>query len=454
MLVAVLCPIRPLWTDEVLQLIGTRNLAGTNLLNFIRDMPGQAPLGYLLQHYTIHWIGYSVISARLVPVAFAIAALIVVVLICRELRHPGAGVGLLMWIALPLVLRYATEARPYSLALFFSALATLFLLRLIREPSTTQAILYGLAVVGGAYSMPYTLFPQIGFVAFLFAKHNDDASPWKLNRARLYAALSLILAGAIFAPWAVSAVGKWHNAVEVGQLTFDLSPKFPLLLVQEVSGGGYACSLPLLFLAIAGYRSPLLDTRVKRLLLCGIAASVSMVLILDAGFHYYFAIRQILFVLIPLVLFAGAGAAWLLRQRTVLAMLVLSVFLMGAAVRNVAQYADRSSDWAPAARALKADLNAGYCLAMTPGTTPAFFAFFEPSLNHLDCNDWKGSNRAVFPVTAYTSTADLKKMEEEFKSLNFQKQWIQEVGNTRFLLYERTPATGGAFLLRCPQSVS
>lgn len=429
-LLAGLCPVRPLWTDEVLQLIGTRALAGSNLLDFIRNMPGQGPLGYLLQHYAIQLMGFSVISARIVSVLFAVAAAFVVVNLCRELRHPHTGLALLMWMALPLVLRYSVEARPYSQALFFSALATLSLLRLLRAPSGKYALLYGLAVLAGAYTLPYTFFPQVGFVGYVLAKQS-----YRSNRAAAYSALGLTLAAVLFLPWVVSAVGHWHNAVESTQLSLQLGPTFPLLLLREMSGGGYACSVPLLILAIPGCRSVLTDQPTRQFLLCGMAASLVMPLVFDGAFHYYFAIRQVLCVLIPLVVLVGYGAGWLLRQRPVLAVVALGAIVVGAALKDERYFTDRSDDWAPAARTLKNHLNTGYCLAMLPENTPAFYAFFEPSLNHLNCRDWKTARSLIFPVTTYSSAGELKTMKDAFDNLGFRPEATEVVGNTRFLLY-------------------
>jgi hypothetical protein len=53
----------PLWLDEILQLIGTRDLGFSALLNYVAENAGGVPLGYLTQAATIHLVGYSVFAA-------------------------------------------------------------------------------------------------------------------------------------------------------------------------------------------------------------------------------------------------------------------------------------------------------------------------------------------------------------------------------------------------------
>lgn len=153
---------RPLWTDEVLQLAGTNNLSGRALLEFIKNMPGQAPLGYLIQHWTLQGLGFSSATARLPSVLCGVAAVFAVGALSKQVV-PGSTLAVAtIWLGLPLVARYATEARPYSMALLFAALSTLFFHRLLTAPTIGNCVPYFLCVLAGLYSVPFTLFLQIG----------------------------------------------------------------------------------------------------------------------------------------------------------------------------------------------------------------------------------------------------------------------------------------------------
>jgi hypothetical protein len=58
---------RPLWLDEIWQLIGTRDLSGPPLMRYVATFPGAAPLGYLVQHWTINLFGFSLFFSK-VPI--------------------------------------------------------------------------------------------------------------------------------------------------------------------------------------------------------------------------------------------------------------------------------------------------------------------------------------------------------------------------------------------------
>jgi uncharacterized membrane protein len=128
-----LSSIRPLWVDEILQIIETRQASPTRMIVDIRHVPGAAPLGFLVQQAGLRMTGYSIVSARLTPALFGGASVYMVILLAREvgLSRPWLGA---VFAAFPLTLRYATESRVYSQALFFSVLATFLLVRLTKMP--------------------------------------------------------------------------------------------------------------------------------------------------------------------------------------------------------------------------------------------------------------------------------------------------------------------------------
>src|SRR5580704_18099336 len=51
--------IRPLWLDEILQLVETRQPSTIRMIMDVRQTAGAAPLGFLLQHEVLKITGYS-----------------------------------------------------------------------------------------------------------------------------------------------------------------------------------------------------------------------------------------------------------------------------------------------------------------------------------------------------------------------------------------------------------
>lgn len=262
-------------------------------------------------------------------------------------------------------------------------------------------------------------------------------------RLIVIALASLVCAIVLFAPWALWVAGAWHAAVEINSLTFQLSPTFPLLLVREISGGGYACSLPLLLLAIVGCRSRYVSRQTKAFLLLAIASSIVCAIAADALFHYYFAIRQLLYLLIPLALLAGQGATDLYRSKSTCSwtvLTILSLLFAGACIaKDVRSLSDRSDDWASAARGLSAAGRDGYCIALPPGMTVGLYAVFAPELEARVCPDWSKESKIVYPVASLTSPHDWEPMRDRILRSGFREERQSRAGGTTLLFFERDP---------------
>ena len=138
--VLVLLGLLPFWLDEVLQLIGTQPAATIrDVVRYVPQNPGGVPLGYLVQHAFLALAGVSRFTARVPPAAFGIASVWLVGLLARRLGIREPWMAAAVFAVLPISLRYATEARPYSQAIFLSVagLFTGFRLAESPEPATS-----------------------------------------------------------------------------------------------------------------------------------------------------------------------------------------------------------------------------------------------------------------------------------------------------------------------------
>src|ERR1700733_2337150 len=80
-----LAAVRPLWLDEILQLMDTRQPSATRLMAGLPyRAPGNAPLGYLVQQAALRIAGYSVWRARLPAVLFGGGAIFLTALVAGE----------------------------------------------------------------------------------------------------------------------------------------------------------------------------------------------------------------------------------------------------------------------------------------------------------------------------------------------------------------------------------
>ncbi len=256
---------------------------------------------------------------------------------------------------------------------------------------------------------------------------------------RLLALAALAIAGLVFSPWYWAAANYWkHYLAVTADVGFKFTPKFILLPIQEISGG-YLCSVPLILLAIIGGRSQRLSRPLKSCLLTGIVFGLVCVLVTDLTFGYFFAVRQIMFILVPIFVLAASGIENLLyeRQRSVLAVLI-SVLVVGSVVKNVRYFSDQSEDWGAAAISLKAVVSKGACLKYVGTDDPRFYNFFDSSLAEHICPGrlLKGQPVAV-PFTRYTAVKNLEQTKADLLKSGFKPQNTVQAGGTTLVVYDK-----------------
>ncbi len=84
--------IRPLWVDEVIQLIATRSAPSVHdMFRSLRISVGAAPIGYLIQRPFVRAMGPSTFWARFPSALFSIASCYLLIRICGELENLAFG---------------------------------------------------------------------------------------------------------------------------------------------------------------------------------------------------------------------------------------------------------------------------------------------------------------------------------------------------------------------------
>jgi hypothetical protein len=381
--------VLPLWLDEILQLMETRDLPVAQMIATLPQHSGSAPLGYLVQHAALRVTGYSPLRARIPSALFGAAAVFVTALVGSELGLKRGWLAAALFAVFPLTLRYATESRIYSQALFFSVLSTLIYIRLAKRPSLALTVMYWLSLVLAVLTQPFAIFTGAAHILW---------STSYLDRKTAYrGAAAFGLAIVAFLPWYLWSRARWTANVAATGLQFSFSAKTPLMLFRELAGAGYWGSgllLILWILAIAG-RRPL--SRVQGLLILSIVAPVVCVLAADAVFQYFIAARQFLWVLPAaaiLAMLAGARS-----PRTAFALYTLLALV--CVWLDIRFFTSPHEDWQAAAGTIAKDVKAGACLAVAPSDQAVLYQFFEPQLREGGCE----GSRAVLVVTPYSTAA-------------------------------------------------
>jgi len=351
--------IRPLWLDEILQLEETRQPSTVRMISDLRQTPGATPLGYLVQQAVLKIGPYSIVLARLPSAIFGAGAVFLVALLGSRLglkRGWHAGV---VFAFLPMTLRYATESRVYSQALFFSVLATYLSVRLAERPTRVLAAQHCLALIAAAYTQPYSVC--VGLAHLLCSAIS------RTRRATLLCGSSFALALVAFLPWFWWAQTGWSLGVAREGFHFSVSAKTPLMLFRELAGAGYWGSGILLLLSAAALKGRRLRMCDRMLLALLIATVLASALAGDAWFDYFIAARQFIWLLPAVSIFAAAAVECYPRAGHALAILLAMVCVRQSIVffRSAGENLDRTPHHVTYRRPFSAQ---SQCSAALPST--------------------------------------------------------------------------------------
>lgn len=360
---ALLLPRLPLWLDEILTLAGARQPDLGALLEYLRTVPGGTLLAFLAPQAALRLLGGWAVSARAVSALASVAACAGVLALARrlQLRWPLAAVA--VFALCPLQFRYALEARPYALALCLSVWSTVIVLQLAERPRWRgAAVAYALLTVAAGYTLAYALFVPAAHLAWLMLARNRGAA--------LAVTASLGVAGLALAPWYLHFRADWQ-AITAANAPWDWGAIDVFL--KELTGAGYWGTALLACGAFfgakrTGWRSPWLWWAV---------VPVPLVWIANAVFNYFFAVRQMIYILAPLALLFALGAESLRTKGRAL----LALFLAASLYEDVNWFRKPRENWAAAARSIPEQ----GCIMFVPADARLLYTFFRPELAAQVC---------------------------------------------------------------------
>ena len=185
-----------LWLDEAL----TVNIARLPLsqLHDALKHDGAPPLYYLLLHVWTGAFGTGNVAARSLSGVIMIGAVVATWFAARRFVGPaGSWIAAAVMIASPYSIRYATEARMYSLVILLVAAGIVALQRALEQPTVVRLAVVGLLVALLVYTQYwsfYLLIVVVGFVAWMaWRGPNRDAARRVL--------VAMAIGGLAFVPW-------------------------------------------------------------------------------------------------------------------------------------------------------------------------------------------------------------------------------------------------------------
>ena len=228
---------RSFWLDESVSVTGAR-LDWSGFVHWIHTGEGNMSLYHLLLFGWVRVAGSSEIAVRSFSAVAGIASVAVLFLLARRL----AGVRVALWAGLlmavnPLYVRYAQEARGYSLCLLLVTLASYLFVRALDRPSWANWIAYTLVAGLAAYAHVFALLvPASHAVSLLFV----DRRALSLRKLAFSAGLLLLsqapLAYLLATSGQSSAVGWVASNNAVGRLFAEIHARPPLAGIVLVIG--------------------------------------------------------------------------------------------------------------------------------------------------------------------------------------------------------------------------
>jgi uncharacterized membrane protein len=428
--------IRPLWLDEVLQLVATTSPSVAIMLRWLPSHAvGAVPLGYLTQRPFVLAGGPSAFWSRLPAALFSVSSCWLLTVVCARLKIPPRSIlpAAIVFALLPIQFRSATEARPYSEALFLMLASLVAALDLSTLANVRTITLLILATTASLYTQPYAALSVLGVCAWIVVSHFRQGSNWQAGTMSMCLCASVIL----FFPWYTYSTRQWDNDIRVSGYHFHWS--FALLqdVFKGISGGSALCSLVLLVLVVIGFRAT--PAAIRGPLLSSAASVIVGVLVLDYSRGYFFASRQIAFAAPSLSMLAAAGLTGLRGTARVVA-IVLGITLLLTAVKSDVTMQTRSKeDWKAAAMLLAQASDEGYCIRIA-GVDQGqidLYNVFVPRLRAQLCGPLDAQRRVAL-VSNITMDADLgRSLDDDLRLKGFTVSAKTAVGGTSVALADR-----------------
>jgi hypothetical protein len=135
----------------------------------------------------------------------------------------------------------------------------------------------------------------------------------------------------------------------------------------------------------------------------------------DAFFGYFFAIRQLIFVLPAAVILASFGFEVQLARHRRSALALATLFLLVSLYSDVHFLFRPREDWKKTADFISSELKPGECYTAVPQGASSFLEFFQPSLTKHECRSGEITDTAV--TVAISPYATLKEIKQSRKHL-------------------------------------
>ena len=188
-----------LWLDEV-QSVNIARLPLNHLVGGLRQ-DGSPPLYYLLLHIWEQVFGVGNAAVRTLSGVFALATLVLAWFAGRRIGGDRvAWITVLVFASSPYAIRFATEARMFSLVMMLVLAGYLALRRVLEQPSRWRVLVLAVVTALLLYTHYWAFFlvVPVGVALIVLAVRTRGTPKARPARGAL---LALVLGAAAFVPW-------------------------------------------------------------------------------------------------------------------------------------------------------------------------------------------------------------------------------------------------------------
>jgi mannosyltransferase len=297
------------WLDEGVS-VAIARLDWLNLLHILWRREANMALYYGLLRIWLHF-GHSEAYVRGLSAVFSVGAIPVVYLLGRKLFNEKVGlIAASLFAVHAWQVRYAQEARSYSLYVLLTALSSLFLVKVLEQPTRRNGAAYTAASTLAIYSHFFAVLLIVVQCAAVYWAGPDGAV-----RKQFWRSVKIILV--LFIPLAVFIASRGAGPIAwISRPNWSALHEFALFLTGNAGDLLLVIYLLCCTLAIVGWRrkqggsagTPWQGRWAISFLLCWLSAPVLITLAFSLA-RPVFLPRYLLMCATPLVLLAAAGLA-------------------------------------------------------------------------------------------------------------------------------------------------
>lgn len=204
-----------------------KGILGT-IIGLAKEEAQLPPLYFVLVKLWVQLFGNSIAITRSLSVVFSLLSLPCLYFLCRELFNSS----LVGWMSIALIsvspffVLYSQAARPYSLWMLTSLLASWLFLKALRHNNKYVWFTYTIAVILGLYTSPSSLFLFLGHGVYLVT-----VEKFQFNQKIRNYLIFLVVAIIGFAPWMAIIFLRFHQIQgRIGHYSRSFSNGLPELI--------------------------------------------------------------------------------------------------------------------------------------------------------------------------------------------------------------------------------